>query len=398
MIVKNLHAFSHKPLKLDDLARALRRLGLSPVFATARKMVSEELAPFGINVPFTFGRLTEVFGSVEQEQAVLARTSQVTVNNSEVTLFDLVCLSQMRPVENLLQAVSETLEVELLDNSYNEEQLTERIRGWITGTSPNGKLLEIPTVKVAAMKLEDDRIRGQLKELFATLGGISVSRSALEGLPSLRAIGAIEGLIAMGALTPNFQIRCKSCDTPHLVFTERLEAEKNLGGSVKCPCGNSRLQVAETYAIDESYQRALQQGVWLEALVGDVADSRACRQWNGSVLGTDEIDVLCVIANRIVMFECKDRNLGQNDLYVAAVKSRAKADMVVFVSTQPLHSNVQQGISALNRAGSGGRDGDRYVAITSDSAAKLRYEITKFLNTLRTVSYTHLTLPTICSV
>src|SRR6266478_4532357 len=109
MIAKNLHAYLHKPLKLADLARALRRLGLSPVFATARKMVSEELAPFGINEPFSFGRSTEVFASVEFKQAVFARTSQVTRNNSEVTLFDLVCLSETRPVENLVQAISETL-------------------------------------------------------------------------------------------------------------------------------------------------------------------------------------------------------------------------------------------------------------------------------------------------
>lgn len=390
MIAKYVHMFSHKNLHLNELLRALTPLGLSPVFATARNLLFEELSPFELRIPQVFDTKAEAFSSPDHQKAVLARTSGVTLQNgSEVSLLDLVLLSREQPLDSLIQAITQKLGLELLDNSYREETLIERVRGRVTATGPNGKLLEDQAVIKSAAVLEDDHIREQLKEVCITLGPVSIPRSELEKLPSLTKAEDIDELIRLGALVRNFQLHCKSCQTSLLVFAEFADAENNLRNSVKCPCGRSRLQILETFALDALYQRVLQQGLWLEALVSGVVDSRSCRQWAGRMLGTDEIDVICVIANRIIMFECKDKSFGQNDLYVAAVKAqRLRADMVVIISTHRLHSNVYERIEQLN-AGREGEKDDKFVAISSPHTTEIKGKLFDLLNKLRRIELTN---------
>jgi hypothetical protein len=144
------------------------------------------------------------------------------------------------------------------------------------------------------------------------------------------------------------------------------------------------LHVVETFGVKAIYQQVLQQGLWLEALVSDVVESIACRQWAGRILGTDEVDIICIVANRIVMFECKDRSVGQNDLYVAAVKAQSlRADLVAIVSTQPLHANVQEVLTGLNAQRQG--NDDKFTAIIGASAWEIKSQLAEFLNSLRNI-------------
>ncbi len=377
-----MHCLPRKKGTLKDLAEALRPLGLRPIFSTARRMIGEELHPFEIASPQVFDKSVEAFVAAEQDRAILARIDEKSGEQEQTRSMDLVFISEGRPVQELLDVVARATGVELLDHSSREDSLVDQVHERITSTSPNGKLLEDVETRAAALSLEDDNIRAQLKELSATIGAISVPRPELEKLPVLKDAGAVDRLIASGALTSNFQIQCGNCNISHLVFADRRDAERNLGGSVKCTCGKSRLCVVETYGVEKKYQLSLQQGLWLEAFVTSCVDPIVCRCWTGKILGTDEVDVICVIADRIVMVECKDRAVGQNDLYVAAIKAQSLgADRVLIVSTHPLHANVVEVLSGLNQQ-RGGAD-DRFTPIISSSAAEIRENLIAFLNSLR---------------
>lgn len=387
MLHERLHAFSYKTLGLNDLTRALRSVGLSPMFSDARAMLSEQLTPFGLATPQVFDRVIEVFVSSNREQAVLARvTRERQPNGEEPVLFDLVVLSRTQSVDILKRAITETLRLELLENSYRETVLMKMVRDQITGVSPNGRLLEDRAVDRAATKLADDGIREQLKEISATFRSLPVTRFEFDHLPIFGGKPeAIDRLMSEGALSSSFQMRCKSCGNPSLIFTTSAEAEQALHGSIRCACGESRLHIVQAYSLESAFQRALQQGLWLEALVRDVIDRYACAQWHGRMLGTHEIDAFCVVAGMILMLECKDRNFGQNDLYVAAAKAqRLRADMVVIVSTRSLHSNVEEEIAVLNQQR--GTDGDRFVPIIHATASELRSQLEALLNQVQKIS------------
>jgi hypothetical protein len=84
------------------------------------------------------------------------------------------------------------------------------------------------------------------------------------------------------------------------------------------------------------------------------------------------------------MFECKDRGIGQNDLYVAAVKAETvRADVVVMVSTHHLHANVQEKLTGLNGGHAG--NNDKFTAIISESASQIKSDLTAFLSNLTSV-------------
>jgi hypothetical protein len=84
------------------------------------------------------------------------------------------------------------------------------------------------------------------------------------------------------------------------------------------------------------------------------------------------------------MFECKDRGIGQNDLYVAAVKAQTlRADVVAMVSTQPLHPNVHEVLTGLNSRREG--QDDKFTAIIGDSASDIKSQLTAFLDNLSAI-------------
>jgi hypothetical protein len=259
VIVKYAHCRSHKKLTLQELAAKLRREGFNAIFATARQMVAEELGPLGLVAPWTFGRLKEAFVSTDREQAILAEFNKINTNDSAGDyLFDFVVLSKTRSLEMLFEALRKATDLELLDHSSREEILIQDVRHRITSVSPNGKLLEEKRIRDAAKALEDDRVREQIREISAAVGATFIPRSNLEKLPTLAEPGAIDGLVKIGALTANFQIQCKNCQAALLVFTRCEDANRDLNGPAKCPCGKSNLHIVEAYGVESSHQQALQ--------------------------------------------------------------------------------------------------------------------------------------------
>src|SRR5205823_1444715 len=89
------------------------------------------------------------------------------------------------------------------------------------------------------------------------------------------------------------------------------------------------------------------EGLWLEALADDIVSSRSFKSWQGYDFSGDEVDVLGVIGQTRVLIECKDTNLGRNDLYVALNKAKNLRAELIILTTKDIHPNVQSIIRNL---------------------------------------------------
>src|SRR5271170_3682877 len=117
MLSQSFHVITEKSPIADDFARALRRVGLSPVFFSLRQMLSEQLTPLGIGTPHVFEKGIEVYTSSDQKKAVLARSGRDDQAGRHVWFVDFVVLSREAPFELLVRAIEENLELEVLDHS-----------------------------------------------------------------------------------------------------------------------------------------------------------------------------------------------------------------------------------------------------------------------------------------
>jgi hypothetical protein len=112
-----------------------------------------------------------------------------------------------------------------------------------------------------------------------------------------------------------------------------------------CYDDNYREAVRAGGAGSELQRRATSQGLWLEHLVADVCLSSTGDVWVGQMSELFEFDVLAIVDGQLIMFECKDGPLGQNDFLVTFRKAHdLNADVLVLVSTRPLHHNVKRTI------------------------------------------------------
>jgi hypothetical protein len=145
-------------------------------------------------------------------------------------------------------------------------------------------------------------------------------------------------------------------------------------------CGATALKTVEAYSVAEPFFRGVRQGLWLESLASDVLQSRTDTVWTGQMVGTNEIDVMGVTADRTILIECKDTSFGQNDLYVTAIKAgQVEADEVVVVSTRELHQNVMSQIQKIGRD-SGVRE---FSVVTETTASAIEQELTRVLDGFR---------------
>jgi hypothetical protein len=169
-----------------------------------------------------------------------------------------------------------------------------------------------------------------------------------------------DDLVSSAVMKECFAPICKKCggglQIPFL-FDSRRELSKVLKSkSLVCPNCKDRLN-SENVTIDSFYMftdlgHECAKGLWLEAYVKSVLEElgicderiRIC-----SVHGRDEIDIIFSEGDSLFVCECKDKNVGQNDLYVLAMKvsrineeknTPAHVDKVLMVSSNPIPKEI----------------------------------------------------------
>lgn len=296
---------------------------------------------------------------------VTSREMTLDENNSEVEAND--------KAYTVIQEVTGKI---LSEHSRSEIQLKQSLQSRFGDLSPNGKLLTKPEILQACRTLTDDRMRKSIAPVANTFG---TSPTPLSGLEKLDAFsGSSDELTALldnaDVMVSHYSISCSQCETSQLTFHSRAKAEEIIADSGRrCgTCGEQALAVIDTYKLNENVDRALRQGLWLEAFVGDIVRPYTDAVWCGQMAKNDEIDVLCVYAESLIMIECKDKNVGASDAYVTAAKAQnIGADQTVIVTTKEVHQNVYDVVEEMSSTSR-----EHQIDIIVDStAARIRSEL-----------------------
>jgi len=169
-------------------------------------------------------------------------------------------------------------------------------------------------------------------------------------------------LVASGIMTECFAPVCKKCGgsallMPPYLFNSKKDVSTVLKSkSIVCPsCGN-KLN-SENATVSSFYQFTnlgleCSKGLWLEAYVKSILEKLGIsgdRIKLCSVHGKDELDIVFSEGDSLFICECRDRVIGQNDLYVLAMKvSRineninepATVDKVLIISTESIPKDI----------------------------------------------------------
>lgn len=248
---------------------------------------------------------------------------------------------------------AEALDLNLSEGSLICQRKIELLHKKLGELSPNGRMLADPNLRAAARRLYDEPLRKQLSAIIREFGREGASPQGLAQLDVFAdRLGTVDPILEdRTLLEERAVVHCRSCRTSHLAVQDRGLAKQVVANADRmclC-CGKHNLDVEERYWVVSELARAIEQGLWLESLASDTMSARSDILWTGQMIGTDEIDVLSVYADRTILIECKDSGLGQNDLYVAATKAqKVGAENVIIISTRDLHANVCQAARQLS--------------------------------------------------
>lgn len=386
MDARTYHIRLDRSSGLPEVVAGLEGQGLRPVFKAVRDDLVQKLECLGFSAP------RGMVGSDEIELLVVEHGSGAVAlrldpaNRLLLPILgrdlDLLLSSQdPESVETRIQAAG----YELLPHSLAEARSADRLRSDLGELSPNGKRLADANYRAAARSLYDDELRASVAAVSAAFRSLSVPETALvqidvfsEGAAKLSKL-----LAAEGALSRNFSIQCKDCGQKFSDFPLEASAESSLVQSTgKCPnCGAARLEVVPTFALTVTFASAIQQGLWLESLASDVAEENTDLVWTGQMVGSKEIDVLAVLADKTVLIECKDTSFGQTELAMTALKAaQIQPDLIIVISTRDVHHNVRQDIDKL------GRD---LRVISEPTAPGIRSQLSEMLEGLKQEQFTN---------
>lgn len=160
-------------------------------------------------------------------------------------------------------------------------------------------------------------------------------------------------LVDVNILKENYVAYCNKCLERYGIsptaFETREALIKNLKDEVMlCPqCGRkltiNNASIESAYSFTELGLESAK-GLWFEAYIrsillkeGVLLNNMKCCNYHDK----DELDHVFIDSSNLVVCECKDRNLGQNDIYITAMKAtRLGADKVLLISTEPISKDI----------------------------------------------------------
>ena len=192
-------------------------------------------------------------------------------------------------------------------------------------------------------------------------------------------------LVKAQIFNESYMANCKKCPDIFPVYITSFESKeaviKNLeDGVMICPsCGDvltiNNTTIESVYIFTEIGQECAK-GLWLEAYINALLIKEGisptkikCCHFNDK----DELDHVFIDSSQLIVSETKDRNIGQNDIYVTAMKAtRIGADKVLLISTQEISKDILPHTEDDEKPS--------YIPITGstkDIAKKLKSEIKK---------------------
>jgi hypothetical protein len=200
----------------------------------------------------------------------------------------------------------------------------------------------------------------------------------------------IKKLIESNILSKMMSIECKKCGKRRFPFYTGIIVTPEKGkdfstllnkGMLHCPsCGvalrSDNISFLEVLSLNGDARELIRGGVWLEGFVLQVLLENGIPEENiiNSVyIGRDEIDLITGY-NTTILFECKDKTLGQNDLYILGTKaSHINPELVVIVTTQEIPKDILDIIQRMRE------EAPYEVQVISGKIEKIKNEVQKLL-------------------
>lgn len=171
----------------------------------------------------------------------------------------------------------------------------------------------------------------------------------------------IDLIVSVGIFDQLFSPTCKKCREEMVISPFLFDSKRDIEPILEkktlvCPSCGHKLGMDNTiimrYLKFSKLGLEMAKGLWLEAYI--VSLLRDMKIPKASIItcalhGKDELDILFSDGKYLNVCECKDRTVGQNDVYVVATKASrisadkkigATADRVLMISTEPISKDI----------------------------------------------------------
>ena len=342
-----------------SLNRAINNVACSTggtlLLKSLKDQVSRQLSPFGIDK-------LDFMDIGEQEILVCpdgkALASIYLLRRGDQRYLQTVIIFDKDNAKNgITKLINEIPQVEkATTGSVRDALQVRRLEKILAKLSPNGQKLADSHFQSILPKLYDLKTREIVRDFFETYGDIIVPIFLLKKSESLtKNLGVFNRVLSDAELfTRKYAIACQNCEEYMIpLLYESIEAAQGvLNASVKseCPLCHKSLSVTDALSLQDIARQGIEQGLWLEHLVYSVAKEKAVAAFAGRIYGLHEVDVVAVLGEETILFECKDTSVGHNDPIITAGKAQAiRASRVFTITTKHIHENVKVAVEQLGR-------------------------------------------------
>ena len=357
MKVQTWHIPISQKVSFEEIKKQLLGKGSVSVVDEAGKVFHKYTEPLKITIPFP--TITIASSDLLSSQNGNALCYVELVEESPQTQqLNLVMVSKDQLTESQLLADCQSVfsKQEAVRGTTREGKIVKSLEGRVK-EGPHKKLLSIPEFASSLETLCDPVIRKPLRAFMDIFGDSTVSRAYIDDiLPKRGELKKSEThrlLNNEDLFSKQFSIGCSKCGVSTLVFPTKAEAQESLSHSAshKCfMCGENTLEAVEAFGLKEAVLKGLGQGLWLEYLVHQVVQPDSIFSVPGVASENFEIDVVSVICESVILFECKDTSFGERDFWMSVPKAQTvDADILWIVTTEPLHENVRRTIERQKR-------------------------------------------------
>lgn len=332
-------------------------LGAKLLLKSLRDEVSQELSPFGItSVGFLEPEEQEIMVCADHRAAVSSHLVHV---GDRRFLETIILFTDDEINDTLLRLYKEIPQVQgnLTRGSVRDAARTRRLERALSKLSPSGQKLANPNFQKVLHKCLNSDTRKILGEIYNTYETALVPYAILKQSEVSSAKGKTLDKILNDTdlFKRKYIISCPKCCryVAPLIYDSKEPAQSAVNGSEgsQCPACSEPLSVNEGFSVTEIGGQCAVHGMWLEFLVYNTVKKRAVAAFAGRMAGLHELDVVAVLGEETILFECKDTSFGHNDAFIMAGKAQAiGASRVYAISTQAIHSNVRQAIDEQSKS------------------------------------------------
>jgi len=328
---------------------------------------------------------------VEEDMGILIINKHETID--EINVYEFIFLSKDN-LNNFLAWFNELLldnsilnEDDKYEGSYKEYRLSQKFEK-IKNTHRTELInsMEDDFIEI----ISDEYYRNKLQQLSDISPGNLIDVAYFIDVLNFKK-KEVNKMVLSKVINKVYAIRCDKCSKKtfkiiQMPFNNKEDIkELIMKKSIICPDCSEILNekdssIIEVYTIPNLTKECIK-GLWLEAYCKNILKKMDVKEDKLKICGyyeNNELDICLMESDNLLVFECKDKNIGQNDIYILTVKAnRINADKVIIVTTQELQDNITNIVTKDDE-----NEDDKYIFICG-SSKHIEKEMNEIIQNLR---------------